>query len=62
MGGPFAGAATLRKHIYAQVLSNLRLVMIERMVTPEEGLAVENDEGEIVRAFSAPAAPDSRPN
>jgi exportin-1 len=60
MGGPFAGAATLRKHIYAEVLSNLRLVMIERMVKPEEVLVVENDEGEIVREFSAFAAPDSR--
>lgn len=26
----------LRKHIYTEVLSNLRLVMIERMVKPEE--------------------------
>ncbi|KAJ3415020.1 Karyopherin transporter [Chytridiales sp. JEL 0842] len=39
----------LRKHIYAEVLSNLRVVMIERMVRPEEVLIVENDEGEIVR-------------
>ncbi|KAI9334595.1 CRM1 C terminal-domain-containing protein [Obelidium mucronatum] len=39
----------LRKHIYSQILSNLRLVMIERMVKPEEVLVVENDEGEIVR-------------
>lgn len=48
----FAGAATLRKNIYSEVLSNLRLVMIERMVKPEEVLVVENDEGEIVREFS----------
>ncbi len=41
----------LRKHIYAEVLSNLRLVMIEKMVRPEEVLIVENDEGEIVREF-----------
>lgn len=41
----------LRKNIYADVLSNLRLVMIERMVKPEEVLIVENDEGEIVREF-----------
>ncbi|ORY37206.1 hypothetical protein BCR33DRAFT_758930 [Rhizoclosmatium globosum] len=39
----------LRKHIYTQVLSHLRVVMIERMVKPEEVLVVENDEGEIVR-------------
>lgn len=41
----------LRKNIYAEILSNLRLVMIERMVKPEEVLIVENDEGEIVREF-----------
>ncbi|EPX75247.1 nuclear export receptor Crm1 [Schizosaccharomyces octosporus yFS286] len=41
----------LRKHIYKDVLSTLRLVMIENMVKPEEVLIVENDEGEIVREF-----------
>ncbi|KAJ6264311.1 Exportin-1 [Drechslerella dactyloides] len=41
----------LRKHMYTEVLSNLRLVMIEGMVRPEEVLIVENDEGEIVREF-----------
>lgn len=41
----------LRKNIYADILSNLRLVMIEKMVKPEEVLIVENDEGEIVREF-----------
>ncbi|KAK7204456.1 CRM1 C terminal-domain-containing protein [Myxozyma melibiosi] len=41
----------LRKHMYSQVLSALRLVMIEKMVKPEEVLIVENDEGEIVREF-----------
>lgn len=41
----------LRKNIYSEILSNLRLVMIERMVKPEEVLIVENDEGEIVREF-----------
>ena len=41
----------LRKHKYADVLSNLRTVMIEKMVKPEEVLIVENDEGEIVREF-----------
>jgi exportin-1 len=41
----------LRKHMYVRVLSNLRVVMIERMVKPEEVLIVENDEGEIVREF-----------
>ena len=42
---------SLRKHIYAEVLSNLRSVMITKMVRPEEVLIVENDEGEIVREF-----------
>ncbi|OAA63078.1 exportin-1 [Cordyceps fumosorosea ARSEF 2679] len=41
----------LRKHKYNEVLSNLRVVMIEKMVRPEEVLIVENDEGEIVREF-----------
>lgn len=41
----------LRKHIYASILSQLRVVMIEKMVRPEEVLVVENDEGEIVREF-----------
>jgi exportin-1 len=52
MGGAgFSGGQPLRKNIYAEVLSNLRLVMIERMVKPEEVLVVENDEGEVVREF-----------
>jgi len=41
----------LRKHKYAEILTNLRQVMIEKMVRPEEVLIVENDEGEIVREF-----------
>ena len=41
----------LRKNKYKDVLSNLRTVMIEKMVRPEEVLIVENDEGEIVREF-----------
>ncbi|KAF5108167.1 hypothetical protein DV495_001561 [Geotrichum candidum] len=41
----------LRKHKYNNILSSLRLVMIEKMVRPEEVLIVENDEGEIVREF-----------
>ena len=41
----------LRKHIYAEVLTSLRSVMIEKMVRPEEVLIVENDEGEIIREF-----------
>ena len=41
----------MRKHKFADILSNLRTVMIEKMVRPEEVLVVENDEGEIVREF-----------
>lgn len=40
-----------RHQVYVPVLSQLRVVMIERMVKPEEVLVVENDEGEIVREF-----------
>ncbi|CCF56713.1 hypothetical protein KAFR_0B04170 [Kazachstania africana CBS 2517] len=41
----------LKKHIYEDICSQLRLVIIENMVRPEEVLVVENDEGEIVREF-----------
>jgi exportin-1 len=41
----------LRKDKYREILSNLRRVVIEKMVRPEEVLIVENDEGEIVREF-----------
>lgn len=41
----------LRKHKYEEILPSLRIVMIEKMVRPEEVLIVENDEGEIVREF-----------
>ncbi|KAF8939545.1 Crm1-F1 [Dissophora ornata] len=44
-----AGNVALRKNFYTEVLARLRVVMIERMVKPEEVLIVENDEGEIVR-------------
>jgi exportin-1 len=40
-----------RRMLYRDILSQLRLVMIESMVKPEEVLIVENDEGEIVREF-----------
>ncbi|KAG8879206.1 Karyopherin transporter [Tulasnella sp. 331] len=44
--------AKLRKNVYYNdVLSNLRLVMVGKMVKPEEVLIVENDEGEVVREF-----------
>ncbi|KAJ3733053.1 CRM1 C terminal-domain-containing protein [Lentinula guzmanii] len=49
--GNILSGMSLRKNIYSDVLSNLRLVVIERMVKPEEVLIVENEEGEIVREF-----------
>lgn len=37
LGGPsMLGGVSLRKNIYSDVLSNLRLVVIEKMVKPEE--------------------------
>lgn len=50
-GGMMQSAAgnSLRKSFYTEILARLRVVMIERMVKPEEVLIVENDEGEIVR-------------
>ncbi|KAF9432539.1 Karyopherin transporter, partial [Entomortierella beljakovae] len=44
-----SGSVSLRKNFYTEVLSRLRVIMIERMVKPEEVLIVENEEGEIVR-------------
>ncbi|KZV92865.1 hypothetical protein EXIGLDRAFT_836122 [Exidia glandulosa HHB12029] len=43
------GGAPLRKDVYAEVLHQLRIIVIEHMVKPEEVLVVENEEGEIVR-------------
>ncbi|KNC97005.1 exportin CRM1 [Spizellomyces punctatus DAOM BR117] len=45
----FAPNLPLRKNIYAEMLSRLRVIMIEQMVKPEEVIVVENDEGEVVR-------------
>lgn len=42
---------SLRRNIYKDILSKLRLIIIENMARPEEVLIVENDEGEIVREF-----------
>ncbi|KZV88566.1 hypothetical protein EXIGLDRAFT_651045 [Exidia glandulosa HHB12029] len=49
--GPATEGMPLRKTLYNDVLSNLRLIIIDHMVKPEEVLIVENDEGEIVREF-----------
>jgi exportin-1 len=47
-GGAIPGSHW-RRLFYAPILSQLRVVMINRMVKPEEVLIVENDEGEIVK-------------
>lgn len=39
----------LRMHMYAPILSQLRRIIIEHMVRPEEVLVSENEDGEIVR-------------
>ena len=38
-----------RKNLYSNILSNLRSVMIDKMVKPEEVLIVEDENGDIVR-------------
>lgn len=38
-----------RAAVYTDILSNLRIVLIDRMVKPEEVLVVEDENGEIVR-------------
>ncbi len=40
-----------RRAMYTEVLSNLRYVMIERMVKPEEVLVVEDENGDVVREY-----------
>ena len=40
-----------RRSIYSSVLSSLRVVMINKMVKPEEVLIVEDDNGEIVKEY-----------
>ena len=39
----------MRRNRYVQILHDLRIVMIESMVKPEEVLVVETDEGEVIR-------------
>ncbi|CAF4847692.1 exportin-1 [Pieris napi] len=45
------GKSLGRKVLYADVLSNVRYIMISRMAKPEEVLVVENENGEVVREF-----------
>lgn len=51
LGGAPVPRAQQRKDLYSKVSEQLRFVIIERMVRPEEVLVVENDEGEVVREF-----------
>ncbi|CAK8989114.1 Exportin-1 (Exp1) (Chromosome region maintenance 1 protein homolog) [Durusdinium trenchii] len=44
-----ASSGSARKHLYKEVLSRLRTVMISKMAKPEEVLVVEGDDGTIVR-------------
>ena len=41
----------LKKHIYDEICTELRRIIIGNMAKPEEVLIVENDEGEIIREF-----------
>ncbi|KAJ4470240.1 CRM1 C terminal-domain-containing protein [Lentinula aciculospora] len=47
--GSDSGGLKLRRDVYQEVLTNLRLVAVGKMVKPEEVLIVENEEGEVVR-------------
>jgi exportin-1 len=40
-----------RKQIYAQVLSNVRQVMVRKMAKPEEVIIVEDENGQIVKEY-----------
>jgi len=49
-GAPAAGGAgSLRKKMYEEVLSLLRLLMMDKMAKPEEVLLVEDENGNVVR-------------
>jgi hypothetical protein len=48
-GGPTPNMISSRRRLYADVLSQLRYIIIGRMAKPEEVLIVENEQGEIVR-------------
>ncbi|CCF58359.1 hypothetical protein KAFR_0E02060 [Kazachstania africana CBS 2517] len=39
----------LKKHIYEKICSELRVIVVEKMVRPDEVLVVENEEGEFVK-------------
>jgi len=51
LGSPSSLNIPPRRHIYLEILSKIRLIMISRMAKPEEVLVVENDQGEVVREF-----------
>jgi exportin-1 len=47
--GPDVSGSRARRERYAQILSRVRLVVIQRMAKPEEVLIVEDEHGDIVR-------------
>eukprot|EP00794_Sanderia_malayensis_P020030 gene20030-21993_t len=51
LGSPSSLSVPLRRQIYLDILSKLRLIMISRMAKPEEVLVVENEQGEVIREF-----------
>ena len=48
---PVTQNAYLRKQVYADVLSNLRIVLISKMAKPEEVIIVEDENGQIVKEY-----------
>lgn len=49
MMSPVSNLGGSRRGMYSKIMSSLRVVMINRMVKPEEVLITEDDNGEIVR-------------
>ncbi|EDQ91900.1 uncharacterized protein MONBRDRAFT_19782 [Monosiga brevicollis MX1] len=48
-GSLAVGSDSTRKEMYAPIMSEVRMVMINNMAKPEEVLVVETDDGEVVR-------------
>jgi exportin-1 len=51
LGSSSPSTPSTRKHIYAQVLSNVRVVMVAKMAKPEEVIIVEDENGQIVKEY-----------
>lgn len=48
-GAPGGAGASPRKQLYAEILSHLRVLMMDKMAKPEEVLLVEDENGNVVR-------------